>query len=231
MRSGSGERNYSDPGFARPLIPERLKLRKPTLFMGGLSRPSVYKCGVQDSAKTIVRSRRVFLFALAWATFVVVVVHFVDFPGSVPNFRDSSRGGILLDASPAFTPDGIYQRLAEYGAEGRQNYSFRNVTVDTLLPLSVLPFLFLLALRASTAFAHRRVLFGLVISLPFIYVIFDFLENATVLRLLASYPNRLDELAASLPYTTMIKRAGSLLAIAVPLGLLGVRFVTRKVHV
>jgi len=88
------------------------------------------------------RNGKIVAMAFVWAALVVFVVHFVDFPGSVPNFRDVSGGGTLLDASPAFTADGVYQRLAAHGEEGRQNYSFRNITVDILLPLSVLPFLF-----------------------------------------------------------------------------------------
>lgn len=179
------------------------------------------------------RSPKIFVLALVWAALIVLVVHFVDFPGSVPNFTDVSGGGALLDAVPAFTADEVYVRLTGYGEEGRLNYSFRNVTVDVLLPLSVLPFLFLLALRASTP--RRRLLRMFLVSIPFVYVLFDFLENATVLRLVASYPDRLDLLASSLPYTTMIKRAASLLAIGVPLGMLGFRtwrrsFPNKKVY-
>jgi hypothetical protein len=181
------------------------------------------------------RSPKIFLLALVWAALIVVVVHFVDFPGSVPNFTDVSGGGTLLDAVPAFTADEVYARLTGYGEQGRQNYSFRNVTVDVLLPLSVLPFLFLLALRASTSLSHRPLLRMLSVSVPFVYVMFDLLENATVLRLIASYPDRVDLLASSLPYTTMIKRAASLLAIFVPLGILGFRtwrrsFPSKKVY-
>ena len=169
------------------------------------------------------RSPKIFLLTLVWAVLIVVVVHFLDFPGSVPNFTDVSEGGALLDAVPAFTNDEVYARLTGYGEQGRQNYSFRNVTVDVLLPLSVLPFLFLLALRASTSLSRRRLLRMLLISVPFVYVMFDLLENATVVRLIERYPGRLDLLASSLPYTTIIKRAASLLAIALPLGILGFR--------
>jgi hypothetical protein len=35
------------------------------------------------------------------------------------------------------------------------------------------------------AFARRRLFFALLLSLPFVYVMFDFVENATILRLLA----------------------------------------------
>lgn len=70
-------------------------------------------------------------------------VHALDFPGSVPNFRNRSGGGILLDIKPAFSEAGVYERLDSYGEEGRRIYSFRNATVDVVLPLSLLPFLFL----------------------------------------------------------------------------------------
>ena len=170
-------------------------------------------------------TRSVFVAALVWAVLVVFVVHFLDFPGSVPNFRLVSRGGTLLDASPAFTADGVYQRLGEYGAEGRRNYSFRNMTVDILLPLSVLPFLVLLMLRALAPVTLGRSVRDTLLLLPLVYVIFDLLENSLVLVLLANYPERLDMLAASLPYATIIKRVASLLAIVVPLMMLGFDFV------
>lgn len=75
------------------------------------------------------RTRSIFVAALVWAVLVVFAVHFLDFPGSVPDFRQASRGGTLLDVSPVFTVDGTYERLGKYGDEGRSNYSFRNVTV------------------------------------------------------------------------------------------------------
>ena len=180
------------------------------------------------------RNPTVFVAALIWAVLVVVAVHFLDFPGSVPNFQQVSGGGTLLDAVPAFTADSIYQRLDAYGDVGRKNYSFRNVTVDILLPLSVLPFLFLLMLRAVTAVPVGRFVRATLLSVPLVYVIFDLLENSIVLVLLSSYPERLDTLAMNLPYATIIKRIASLLAIGVPLMVLGFgslrRFQKPKIH-
>ena len=86
------------------------------------------------------RTRKAFVIAGLWAFLVVVAVHFIQFPGSVPDFNRASDGGILLDASPAFTPDGIYDRLTGYGEGGRRNYSLRNVTIDVLLPLVAVSF-------------------------------------------------------------------------------------------
>jgi len=78
--------------------------------------------------------RRTLVLAFVWAFLVVFSVHFVDFQGSVPRFRAASRGGVLLDVSPAFTADTIYKRLSDYGEEGRQSHSRRNVTVPDIAP-------------------------------------------------------------------------------------------------
>ena len=173
-------------------------------------------------------TRKTFVIAGLWAFLVVVAVHFLQFPGSVPDFKRASGGGTLLDASPAFTPDGIYDRLTGYGEAGRRNYSFRNVTVDVLLPLSVLPFLLLLIRRGLAHYAHGPGLRGVLLSVPVAYVVFDLLENASVLALLANYPERMTVLAASLPYTTLVKRAASLLALVIPLAMFGFKFMRRK---
>jgi len=127
----------------------------------------------------------------------------------------------LLDASPAFSASDIYKRLGEYGETGRRNYQFRNMTVDVLLPLSVLPVLFLLMRKALTAFSLRQFTRAALLSLPLIYVTFDLVENSIVLMLLRNYPERLDALAGILPYATIVQRLASLLAIAVPLTMLG----------
>jgi hypothetical protein len=171
-----------------------------------------------------------FVFAVVWALLVVFAVHFLDFPGSVPRFEKLSRGGVLLDASPAFTVDAVYRRLSDYGDEGRKSYAFRNVTVDIILPLSVLPFLFLLMHKAVTALQLTGILRVLLLSLSPGYVIFDFAENATILALLTNYPERMDLVAGILPYVTLVKRAASLLAFVVPLALFGIRFLRGRFH-
>jgi hypothetical protein len=173
-------------------------------------------------------TRKTFLFAAVWALVVVLAVHFLQFPGSVPDFSRATRGGVLLDAAPAFTPDATYERLASYGEAGRRNYSFRNVTVDVLLPVSVFPFLFLLIRRATSRSSLRPFLIRVLLAVPVVYVALDFLENASVLALLARYPERMNALAASLPYTTIIKRTASVLALGVPATMLSWQFIRRR---
>lgn len=167
--------------------------------------------------------RKIFLLAAGLAVLVVIAVHFLNFPGSVPRFKEVSGGGVLLDQTPSFSVDETYRRLGEYGDEGRRSYAFRNVTVDIALPLALLPFLFLLMLKAVGPLTVNRSVRLALLSLPFVYVAFDFAENGAVLILLNNYPVRSESLAGTVPYITSIKRVASLLAIFIPLGIIGIR--------
>lgn len=134
-------------------------------------------------------SRLAFGGAAIWAVVVVLAVHTLQFPGSGSDFTGASRGGVLLDAVPAFGADAVYGRLAGYGEAGRNTYSFRNVSVDIVLPLSV-PFLFLLARRALTARSIATWVRLWILSVPIAYVVFDLLENASVLVPRTQEPSR-----------------------------------------
>jgi hypothetical protein len=173
---------------------------------------------------------RSLVIAMVIAILAVFSVHFLDFPGSVPRFERVSGGGVLLDVLPAFTVDGVYARLVGYGEAGRQSYTMRNVTVDLILPLSMLPFLYLLMLNAVRPLRLNSLLQVSLLSLSLTYVILDLAENAGVLMLLSNYPQRVNWVAGLLPYVTLVKRVASLLAIFVPLALIGIRFLRGKLR-
>ena len=155
-------------------------------------------------------------------------VHALDFHGSVPNFRNRSGGGILLDIKPAFSEAGVYERLDSYGEEGRRIYSFRNATVDVVLPLSLLPFLFLFMLKAFEALHLSRLQRLFLLSLSIVYALFDFAENAAVLVLLKRFPDRIHLLAVVLPYLTTVKRTASILSFVLPLAIFASAFVRNR---
>ena len=173
-------------------------------------------------------SRILYVASLLLAVLVVFAVHSLDFPGSVPNFERLSGGGVLLDVKPSFSEEMTYQRLSEYGDEGRQNYVFRNLTLDVVLPLTVFPALFLLMWNALKRFSFGRIARVFLFSLPYLYVAFDIIENGTVLTLLGYFPDRMHLLAGILPYITVVKRSASLLALAIPLVIFGVALIQRR---
>lgn len=173
-----------------------------------------------------------FMLAFAGAVTVFVAAHFLDFRGSVPDFVKTSGGGVLLDMKPEFTEAATYARLGGYGERGRANYAFRNVTVDILLPLGMLPFLLMFMDRALKRTSAGKATRAILLALPIAYVVLDLAENGLVLAALASFPVRVPLTVAVLPYVTIIKRAASLLSLFLPLVILGFVFAraqTRKV--
>lgn len=148
---------------------------------------------------------RIFYIALTFAVVVFALIHFVPFAGSVPHFMRITGGGALFDTKiPSSTTD-LYERLEGYGDEGRKEYIFRNLTTDVLLPLAMLPALFMGSRRLNRRFA-LRVTGSVLLALPFAYVALDLVENFTVISLITHYPERQLELASALPIVTMLKR-------------------------
>jgi hypothetical protein len=169
-----------------------------------------------------------FVLSVIVALVVVVTVHSVEFPGSVPDFVRASGGGTLLDVRPSFSEEATYNRLSAYGEEGRRNYAFRNCTVDVVLPLAVVPALLLAMIGAIEPFAFGRPTRVMLYALPFVYLAFDLAENGAVLAMLSHYPVRMPLLAGALPYLTVIKRGASLLSLAIPLVLWSVTMIRRR---
>lgn len=153
------------------------------------------------------RSRLLFLIAFLQAAIVVYAVHFTDFHGSVPQFRRTAAGGMLLDTKPEFSTDGVYRRLESYGEEGRAVYSFRLFTVDLLLPVSIVFFL-VTAVHLSVKNLRRPRLRFFFLLLPWVFFLFDLAENSTLYVILGSYPDRREILASVLPWFSTLKRVG-----------------------
>jgi len=95
---------------------------------------------------------RTFYAALILAFVVFALIHFVPFKGSVPNFVRITGGGALFDTHLPKSSLEVSQRLERFGAEGRKEYVFRNLTTDILLPLAMLPAFFLGAKRVNRRF-------------------------------------------------------------------------------
>ncbi len=159
-------------------------------------------------------SNKVFYGSLLWALLMFFVIHFLHFPGSLPDFREASGGGALFDNAIAFTPEEVYQRLEAFGESGRDNYLFRNLTVDILLPLSLFPF-FYLWMRRSTQGLRSAFLRRVLLALPWVYLVFDIVENLIVVALIRQFPLEMPGLASMLPYVTLLKRLGVFASLAI----------------
>ena len=145
------------------------------------------------------------------------VTHMLNYPGSLPHFRDATGGQKILDMQASSSADETYQRLEAMGDEGRRLYLRLIATVDILFPLAVLIFLVTLARFAAEHAKQKAAWRAMLVGLPVAYFGLDLLENLSALTMLSRYPERLDWIAGSIGYLTKGKRAFMMLAFSVPL--------------
>ncbi len=111
----------------------------------------------------------------------------------------------ILDLMFGFTPQRAYEVLTAYGEEGRQTSLFMGSVIDSIYPLvyTVLNMLTISYLfqKLLPADSFRRLLN----LTPIMAMVFDFLENNGIIRMIQSFPAQ-NESAAHLASTaSMIK--------------------------
>lgn len=149
--------------------------------------------------------RRAFTIALAVAILVYVPIHFMDFKGTVPYFVRIANGQTIFDRSIPDSPAELYQRIERYGEVGRQEYVFRNLTTDFILPFSLLPFFLLGLMRVNRRFNLVK-LGRFFLVLPIAFVVLDLVENFSVIWLIYRFPDQQEFVSTLLPIATVLKR-------------------------
>ncbi len=109
--------------------------------------------------------------------------------------EDYSGGVGALDMRFSYTPEQAYRMIAAYGEEGRRYYATIALTLDTIFPLLVallfgLAFTYLIERTRSPRSPLLRLRY-----LPLAAMLADLLENAGIVSMLLSYPDRLNALA------------------------------------
>ncbi|MDA3866479.1 MAG: hypothetical protein PF489_06995 [Salinivirgaceae bacterium] len=97
------------------------------------------------------------------------------------------QNAVLLDVLFGFSPERAYDIIASYGDYGRKGIFVITGIVDFIYPLVYGPLLALLLsrliIKLSTTINIR-----LINLLPFVVVLFDFIENTGILFMTANYP-------------------------------------------
>lgn len=96
----------------------------------------------------------------------------------------------LLDTRFSYTKADVLLTFEEIGAKGRAQYKFISGCIDMIYPIVYGLFLSLLLLMLAKKIPNRKG--RLLCCIPFIAVLFDYIENASVLRMLNTYPNITD---------------------------------------
>ncbi len=121
-------------------------------------------------------------------TLIFTFVIFPPFIGQIARLASGGEG--LIDTEFGYTPERALQMVAAYGHEGRLLYAITTLTADLLYPLVYSLFMALvLVFSFGRVFPPASPLQGLV-YLPFAAAAADYLENASVLALLGTYPQQ-----------------------------------------
>ena len=135
----------------------------------------------------------------------------------------------LMDGLFWYLPQDVFTRLAAYQSSGRTLYLVNDWTMDLIYPLVYsLLFAFLLTMVLRSAFPPGSPLQRMQL-LPFMMMIFDYLENLSISLLLVQYPTQSFLLAriASI-FTTLKWCFGAFSILALTAGLIGLILVTIK---
>lgn len=126
-----------------------------------------------------------------WKTLLIFLALYLFFSGyilrnaelKINEFAGKEVG--VIDLTFGFNPQKTLDLVAAYGDAGRAYYAKIEMTADLIYPW-VYAFLFGIILTMI----YRNKALNWVAILPFIDLIFDYLENVTIISLLSNYPQQ-----------------------------------------
>ena len=136
----------------------------------------------------------------SWKTLILFFAIYVSFPAywlknaEVTLNRLAGKSLGIIDLTFGFDPARTLRRVADYGPAARAYYAQVELTTDLLYPIV---YSLLLAVVLTLLFRDKSYKpFNWIVVLPFVCLLFDYLENATIVGLLTSYPDQSYVLAA-----------------------------------
>jgi hypothetical protein len=146
---------------------------------------------------------------------IMLLFEFLFFPAMLPK----GEHAVILDTSLAYNGGDAYKIIENYDAGMRQSYIFNAVSLDLIFPV-IYTLLFAFAIY---------LLFGnsTLALLPFLQMLFDYLENTGIVIMLSAWPNKFMWMATCTSVFSMIK--WSLVGISTLIILVGgVRFLISR---
>lgn len=141
-----------------------------------------------------------------------LLFNFVLIPAWYPKFQ-------TLDTLPSYTPEQAYRSLSSYGAQGRQQYLWTELTLDVLYPLSTALMFALLTLYSFQRGFPDHPWTRWLALIPLAELAVDYLENASVVAMLLRYPAEMPLVAAASNVFTVLKFSLSLPELVFVIGL------------
>jgi hypothetical protein len=162
----------------------------------------------QTSVKSLLYTFIIFLI-------VFVITHLFEIPWGPKTVHHLLGGVDLFDKRPVFSVTEIYKRIGSFSAEGLIAYKRFTYTVDLIFPLSFFAFLFTFARFVYQRITVSKFLLTVLMSLPFLWLGSDLLENAITFSILSDFPEH-NLLASALGFATATKFGFILLSIFAP---------------
>lgn len=129
-----------------------------------------------------------------WKSFLILLAVYASFPAywlkNAAATIDQLAGKTIgpIDLTMSFDPDRTLNMIADYGPAARAYYARTELTTDVIYPLVYALFFAVILTLLFRDKAYKP--FWWVTLFPFVNQFFDYLENATIVGLLNSYPSQ-----------------------------------------
>lgn len=129
-----------------------------------------------------------------WKSFLLLLALYVSFPAYWLKNAEATINQLAgktigpVDLTMGFDPARTLAMIADYGPAARTYYTRVELTIDVIYPLVYALFLAVILTLLFRGKSFKP--FGWVTLLPFVSQLFDYLENATIVGLLTSYPRQ-----------------------------------------
>ena len=176
-------------------------------------RPGLSSPGLTSPMSSFVRT----LDRLAnWKTFLLLLTLYVSFPAYWLKNAEATINRLAgknigpVDLTIGFSPARTLSMIADYGPAARAYYTRAELTTDLIYAVVYALFF---AVVLTLLFRDRIYKpFKWVTLLPFLCLLFDYLENATIVALLSSYPGQSYALAVLCEIFKLVKWLSFVLA-------------------
>lgn len=155
-----------------------------------------------------------------WKSFLILLAVYASFPAywlknaAATISQLAGKHSDPIDLTMGFNPARTLAMIADYGPNARAYYARVELTVDVAYPIV---YALLFAVILTLLFRGKAYKpFGWVTLLPFVSLLFDYLENATIVGLLTSYPQQ----SYGLAVLCEIFKLGKWLTVALIIGLM-----------
>jgi hypothetical protein len=147
---------------------------------------------------------RVFFFLFLIILLILVIPDFIPAPIGPYAFKQHANGYPLIDTLVNYSPYKLYELLQGYGQIGRNYYILCSLTLDLIIPMSLMLFVIASFNLISRNTRISRFMYKLM-AIPLLGLLFDYAENLSIITMILKYPEKLYSLATIANVFTLLK--------------------------